>query len=421
MASDEQQDMWAQPGLTPDEPSSFDSASQAGYASFTSNTYPGQIDQNVQAKESNPFSDREYPHKDGYSPTYPSDYGQSNPPGGYDQSTPGLNSPQPEWGIPGMSWAPIPQPGIIPLRPLQLSELFDGSFKAVRANPPVMFGFSLVAMAVISVLGALVQAFFLPSSDYTFSDPQAALNQTDVATQLASQMSGALISGAIPSILSAIGATFVAGFLALSVSDAVLGKVTPLQEAWKRFRPRFWVLFGVSILVDLIGLAIFVVVILLFSIPMFLQTSSDFYPHLSGILLLICGIFLACIIAFAVFAKLFFAPTIVVLENLSPFKAIARSWHLTKGAFWQTIGRYLTIAILTSVASGLLTGVVAFVMAALAFALSPALSVSLSVVITGLISALVLPIISAWTTLMYVDRRMKAENFGPTLQTAALQ
>ena len=42
---------------------------------------------------------------------------------------------------PGLSWRPQAlQPGIIPLRPLGMGEIYDGAFRAVRANPRVMFG-----------------------------------------------------------------------------------------------------------------------------------------------------------------------------------------------------------------------------------------------------------------------------------------
>ena len=62
----------------------------------------------------------------------------------------------------GTAWT-VAQPGIIPLRPLTVGELFNGAFQAVRVNPQTMFGFAFAIMAVVG----LVQAFFASSSPCT--------------------------------------------------------------------------------------------------------------------------------------------------------------------------------------------------------------------------------------------------------------
>ena len=62
----------------------------------------------------------------------------------------------------GTAWT-VAQPGIIPLRPLTVGELFSGAFQAVRVNPQTMFGFAFAIMAVVG----LVQAFFASSSPCT--------------------------------------------------------------------------------------------------------------------------------------------------------------------------------------------------------------------------------------------------------------
>src|SRR5690625_3944619 len=51
-----------------------------------------------------------------------------------------------QYGAPTAAMAPpiAAQPGIIPLRPLTLGEIYDGAFRAVRTNPGVMFGLAAV-------------------------------------------------------------------------------------------------------------------------------------------------------------------------------------------------------------------------------------------------------------------------------------
>src|SRR4029079_9410922 len=67
-------------------------------------------------------------------PPPPSGWGQQ-PPGG--QGSWGPAAPPP----PGLSWRPQAlQPGIIPLRPLGMGEIYDGAFREVSDNPRGMFG-----------------------------------------------------------------------------------------------------------------------------------------------------------------------------------------------------------------------------------------------------------------------------------------
>ena len=59
---------------------------------------------------------------------------------------------------PGVPWRPQAlQPGIIPLRPLGMGEIYDGAFRAVRANPRVMFGLAALVVTVAVILQSVIQ------------------------------------------------------------------------------------------------------------------------------------------------------------------------------------------------------------------------------------------------------------------------
>src|SRR3954471_436791 len=72
------------------------------------------------------------------------------PPAGWGQPPPPPAGwgppPAPGWGTGPPSgygsWTPPVQPGVVPLRPLGLGELFDGAVQTMRQNPRVMFGVS---------------------------------------------------------------------------------------------------------------------------------------------------------------------------------------------------------------------------------------------------------------------------------------
>ncbi len=71
-------------------------------------------------------------------------YGQTQ----YGQQAPGGS-------LPGYRPA-ADKPGIVPLRPLTLGELYDGAFGAVRHNPAVALGLTAIVMIVAVIIGTLV-------------------------------------------------------------------------------------------------------------------------------------------------------------------------------------------------------------------------------------------------------------------------
>ncbi|MEH3076543.1 MAG: hypothetical protein PGN11_07640 [Quadrisphaera sp.] len=98
-------------------------------------------------------------------------------------------APQPPgsggWGqpaaAPGGAWAAAaPRPGIIPLRPLSLGELWDGAFRAVRSNPKPLLGFSAVVVVIITaasmVLSGILQGRVLSLEQDPTASPEQVLS-----------------------------------------------------------------------------------------------------------------------------------------------------------------------------------------------------------------------------------------------------
>lgn len=323
------------------------------------------------------------------------------------------------WQAPpgGAGWAPAPQPGVIPLRPLQLGDLFDGTFRAIRSNPAVMFGFSVAVLALLSLVGAGLQAAFSGSFYSIVDDPQAALQ--DDATAAASGIAGMLVSNFATSALAIIATTILSGILALTVSDAVLGRVTSLGGAWARVRPRLWPLIACSLLVGLIQAVVLVVVVGVFSVPLVMAFTSGSDPGAWVVLPILLGLLVAVAATVAVTVRLLFAPMAVVLEDLGPVAGIKRSWGLSSGSFWRICGRLLLIGLITAVASGIVGGAVGILGSLFVLVTSPTVGLAISVFLSGTVSGLVVPISASFETLMYVDERMRRENLAPVLARAA--
>ena len=319
----------------------------------------------------------------------------------------------------GTAWT-VAQPGIIPLRPLTVGELFNGAFQAVRVNPQTMFGFAFAIMAVVG----LVQAFFASSSTSSLTRAMSSGDPQELFDSLGSSMGSVATSG-----LTLLATAFLSGMLALTVWDAVLGRKSSPADAWHRFSPRFVPVLLATFLIGIIEFVLIVVVLLVFMIPFFLvlvnAASARSYDSAgAGIggalsilfLMIVALIVVACFLA----VKFAFTSSAVVLEGLGPVDALKRSWSLSKGSFWRILGRIWLIGIVTGLISGVLGAVVGAILGVGANAAdSVGLLVAFSAFLSALLSAVVIPVQSSFYTLMYLDERMRKENLAPMIAQEA--
>ena len=319
----------------------------------------------------------------------------------------------------GTAWT-VAQPGIIPLRPLTVGELFNGAFQAVRVNPQTMFGFAFAIMAVVG----LVQAFFASSSTSSLTRALSSGDTEDLVYSLGSSMGSFVTSG-----LTLLATAFLSGMLALTVWDAVLGRKSSPADAWHRFSPRFVPVLLATLLIGIIEFVVIVLVLLVFMIPFFLvvvnAASARSYDSASagigGALSIIFLMIVALIVVGCFFTvKFAFTSSAVVLEGLGPVDAIKRSWSLSKGSFWRILGRILLIGVVIGLISSVLGAVVGAILGVGANAAeSVGMLVAFSAFVSALLSAVVIPVQSSFYTLMYLDERMRKENLAPMIAQEA--
>ena len=319
----------------------------------------------------------------------------------------------------GTAWT-VAQPGIIPLRPLTVGELFNGAFQAVRVNPQTMFGFAFAIMAIVG----LVEAFFASSSTSSLTRALTSGDSQDLVSSLGSSMGSFVTSG-----LSMLATAFLSGMLALTVWDAVLGRKSSPADAWHRFSPRFVPVLLATLLIGVIEFVAIMLVLLVFMIPFFLvvvnAASARSYDSASagigGAFAIIFLMIVALIVVACFFTvKFAFTSSAVVLEGLGPVDAIKRSWSLSKGSFWQILGRIWLIGIVTGLISTVLGAVVGAILGVGANAAdSVGMLVAFSAFLSALLSAVVIPVQSSFYTLMYLDERMRKENLAPMIAQEA--
>lgn len=278
-------------------------------------------------------------------------------------------------------------PGIIPLRPLGVGEILDGSFAAVRRHPGPMFLLSVLiaglggAIASIVTLNAVANTSNGNQGTAALGALSATLNQTFQPTVIAA------------SVLNRFLAGILTGLVVLIVSDAVMGRPATLASTWTRVRPRFPTLCAVSAISAIVVTAGFLVL----AIP---------------------GIFLGTVWVFT--------SAVVVLEGCGVRAAFRRSWQLAIGAFWRLLGVRTLSAVIVSVVALLLSlpFLIAFGVTALGHLSATdggqagTLATVLITIGQALAATVTAPIASGIAALLYIDRRIRAEALDVSLAAA---
>jgi hypothetical protein len=305
------------------------------------------------------------------------------------------------------------RPGIIPLRPLNLGDIYGATIKTIRGNVAATMGLALITTLVFLVpttaLGAWVAS--LETIDFESGSVPVAGTIGQYLPVVGTYLSGILLTG----------------FVAWVVGGAVQGRKTTAGRTWEGTRGRVVQLVGATILVSV---AMLLALGLVLAGPIMLLVAAVDQGLGDGglvgpILLLVLSALVGILMLLWVSTRLAFLPAVIVLEQRGVGAALSRSWRLTSGRpFWRVLG----IRLLTSFVVGIVAQVVAFPLAFLGIfgvlaTSDPANLFVWQAVITGvtglLTGALTTPFTAGVDALLYVDQRIRREGFDVQLITAA--
>ena len=358
-------------------------------------------------------------------------WGQASPP------PPGWNHPpdQAAWSNPPPAWpaadpsqAPPPayafpttmpvahKPGAIPLRPLVLSDIFDGAFRIIRYNPKATIGAAVLVSAVAMTV-PIVAGLLSGSTGGLQPDPNTdTLTDSQVLSLLIGL--GGLLAGAQ---LQSIGLLFVSGMIAHVSSAAAVGRKLTITEAWAATKGKRWRLLGMSFLLGLavvlaVGIAVGVLVVGIVAFDAPLGAAVVVGIGLGAIL----GVLL---IWFWVRVRALAVPTLM-LERVGIFGALSRAVRLTYHQFWRLLGLLLLVTLVTGVAGGILrlpfsiTGQV-FLTSADETGYGLLIYLLMTAIGTVISSAVLQPFSAAVSALLYIDQRIRKEAYDVELMTRA--
>lgn len=347
----------------------------------------------------------------------PPGYGPSGgyPPPGYPPpGYPPPGYPPPGYGFPP-GYGPPPgvqpfKPGVIPLRPLTLSDIFNGAVAYIRANPKATLGLTTVVVVAAQLLALILSVGPLAIT----GGLQPTLAGEEVSTGVLLGSSASSFAGAIATWLSSI---LLSGMLTVVIGRAVFGTRITIGEAWQRLRPRLWALIGFTVL-EVIGVVVIitVVVAIIAGVAAAAGGVAAAVIAVPLVLALIAGlVYLVTVLSFT--------PSVIVLERLAIIPAMSRSYKLVRNDFWRVFGIWLLGGIVAAVVAGAVSVPFSFGGQILLVSASSTLATLASLVVLSIGSAIsqiiTAPFSSGVVVLLYTDRRIRGEAFDLVLQTGA--
>lgn len=355
--------------------------------------------------------------------------------GAYGGAPYGGPSGAPGWGGWGGGWMP-PKPGVIPLGPLRLGDIFSGAFSTLGryGKQLIAVGAALYGGALL-VVGAAVAIAYSAVADHldrlfalTADEDPAGRDLTPVLVAF-----GVVWLLAMLSMVVATAVVYAA--VPVVLQEAVLGRPTTFSAVWRRAWARVPAVTGAVLLTGLITI-----------IPMLLAMGALIACIIGAVTmdngggsaaLVVVGVlcFLACVpLTVWIWVKYSLAPSAAVFEDQGPVASMRRSATLMRGSWWRVFGMTMLAGLLAGVVSyviqlpftflGMFSGMLGSAnlsddpnpTAVIAAMSGYLVLVALGQLVSQLVVAVFPPLV---TGLLYVDRRIRTENLAPVLAEAA--
>ncbi len=298
--------------------------------------------------------------------------------------------------------------------------VLDDVFRQYRDYFVPLFLVSLVFLAPMTVLGAwlssllpttVLQNLLTPTQPGSFPNVFAALSHHP--RSMAAITSYAVVEIVLMLISMNVVVPLSNGVYYLIARDTLVEQrmqgsvwqyIGKSSRRWGAYLSTLWLLVG-------LGTAALVAVVLAFAGLTALSVALHAVAGLSAVIILIMVLAYLTLLVFIVWLsiRLIFVFLSVVLEGERNWKAIKRSWFLSKGSFWRLFGIVLLAQLVLGFANvGLYALITHFVPTG-----------PVQVLAIGLISIVLAPLLRLLLTNLYIDLRIRREGYDLELQAGS--
>lgn len=329
---------------------------------------------------------------------------------------------------PGSGWVAASKPGLIPLRPLILGDILGATFRLLRTSPKTSIGSSVLILSVINVVSYVAIISVLAPLIARADSASAEDRETMIVT--AYTLTGLVTL--VPLALSMAGTSLLQGILVHVTARGALGERVTFRASWRVAMRRFWPLIAYTLLLSAVSLVLMIIIGgAIFASILLMQNSGI----AGGILMAVTIVLLtpAGALAYLSFqTKALFVPSAILLEQKGIAGGVRRSWQLTRGAFWRTLGITLLVwLIINSITSlalfapqlffGIFSGVIApFGVGGSDLDAFSITFYTFALLITSLlnvtVTAFTMVLSSGNAAILYLDRRMRTEGLNLRMQ-----
>jgi hypothetical protein len=295
---------------------------------------------------------------------------------------------------------------------MSVGEWLDATFTLYRRNfvliasisAAVQIPYALLTLILFEVSGI---AGFV-NSPFGSLNPQTATRAQEIA-QLNSLLGALAVSGGV--LLLAALIVFPLGEAATTrtVSDRYLDRPSSLgaayRAAWGRLRSL------VAMILLLIGIYVGAGLVLSLILVLFAAIGAS----VAGLVIALVGFVILALLVIANFPFALAVPAIV-LERLSGWRGLKRSWQLVRPRFWANFGRLLLIALISLIISGVLSTILQLP----GTALDPHSAFIFDQIASAIARVFVAPITYIAVTLLYYDARICREGFDIEMLASSL-
>jgi hypothetical protein len=261
--------------------------------------------------------------------------------------------------------ARVSAPAPLRLRPLEIGDLLDETFRIYRRHFLLFAGISVI----LAIPGAGL-------AGYSFFSLFSSVFQASNATQAPDFNSflPALVVLAIGYLVNLLLAPFTAAAVIYAACESAQGRPVTIWSALRGVLRRYFAIFGYLFLIGLMG-------VMFCLLPLWIWIWVGWVAVLP----------------------------IMFVENASLGQAMGRSWRLIQGRWWRTFLILFLLAIVYMVVGWTLSGFAVAALGISALVLSSFIVFAIVGAVSIIVSALVNPILQIALVLIYFDLRVRRE------------
>lgn len=292
------------------------------------------------------------------------------------------------------------------LVPVSFGTMFEITGRLVRRHLRLLLVLAAVFLLIPALVGAVAWIVLFDALLPYLPDPNGA--RAAVTTAQADALVRASLTFIAASLLEAVASAMVAVAFSRVVATDYAARRPGFREAAVAVARRgpaavgaILLSLGATIAIGLGGATIALAIIS--------ASGTDARGGGLGVFLALIVVVSCVAVAIVLSVRWSLALVAVAVDGTGPLGALIRSWRLTAGAAWRTLGVVVLATLITAVLGGLVSELLGLTLADLVFGEASEQALVLRTGISAVVAVAFAPILPVAVTVLYFDQRVRSE------------